>query len=130
MEKIWLQYLHENKMVDRGYKLLSVMRNGWLIFVKKSCKSRQCNEKCHQSLVPTYISQVLQMAHVEEIERSAEPNAGPTYYTKDKLISMINHPLNLEQFEAEWVPMCDEFSLHDRVTMQALYNERSFFGTI
>jgi hypothetical protein len=95
-----------------------------VIFAKNSCKSRQCNEKCHQSLVPMYISQVLQMAHVEEIERSAEPNARPTYYTKDKLISVINHPLNPEQFETEWVAMCDEFGLHNRVTMQALYNER------
>jgi uncharacterized protein (DUF2236 family) len=43
---------------------------------------------------------------------------------KDKLISMINHPLNPEQFEAEWAAMCDEFSLHDRVTMKALHNDR------
>jgi hypothetical protein len=43
---------------------------------------------------------------------------------KDKLISVINHPLNPEQFEAEWAAMCDEFCLHDRVTMQTLYNDR------
>jgi hypothetical protein len=43
---------------------------------------------------------------------------------KDKLIYVINHPLNLEQFEVAWAVMCDEFSLHDRVTMQALYNDR------
>jgi hypothetical protein len=43
---------------------------------------------------------------------------------KDKLISVINHPLNPEQFEAEWASMCDEFGLHDRMTMQALYDER------
>jgi hypothetical protein len=43
---------------------------------------------------------------------------------KDKLISVINHPLSPEQFEVEWVAMCDEFGLHDRVTMQALYNDR------
>jgi hypothetical protein len=43
---------------------------------------------------------------------------------KDKLIYVINHPLNPEQFEAEWATMCDEFDLHDRVTMQTLYNER------
>jgi hypothetical protein len=43
---------------------------------------------------------------------------------KDKLISVINHPLNLEQFETEWATMCDEFGLHDRVTMQTLYNDR------
>jgi hypothetical protein len=42
---------------------------------------------------------------------------------KDKLISVINHPLNLEQFEAEWASMCDKFGFHDRVTMQTLYNE-------
>jgi hypothetical protein len=42
---------------------------------------------------------------------------------KDKLISVINHPLNPKQFEVEWVAMCDEFSLHDRVTMEALYND-------
>jgi hypothetical protein len=42
---------------------------------------------------------------------------------KDKLISVINHPLNLEQFEAAWEEMCDEFGLHYRVTMQALYND-------
>jgi hypothetical protein len=40
----------------------------------------------------------------------------------DKLIYVINHPLNLQQFEAEWAAICDEFSLHDRVT-QALYND-------
>jgi hypothetical protein len=43
---------------------------------------------------------------------------------KDKLISVINHLLNLEQFEAEWTTMCDEFGLHDRMTMQVWYNER------
>jgi hypothetical protein len=43
---------------------------------------------------------------------------------KDKLIYVINHLLNPEQFEAAWVEMCDEFGLHDRVTMQALYNVR------
>jgi hypothetical protein len=43
---------------------------------------------------------------------------------KDKLISMINHPLNPEQFEVEWAAMYDEFSLHDRVTIHALYNEQ------
>jgi hypothetical protein len=43
---------------------------------------------------------------------------------KDKLISVINHLLNLEQFEAAWATMCDEFGLYDRVTMQALYNDR------
>jgi hypothetical protein len=43
---------------------------------------------------------------------------------KDRLIYVINHPLNLEQFEAEWVVMCDEFGLHDRVTMHTLYNNR------
>jgi hypothetical protein len=43
---------------------------------------------------------------------------------KDKLISVINHSLNLEQFEAEWAALCDEFILHDRVTVYALYNER------
>jgi uncharacterized protein (DUF2236 family) len=36
---------------------------------------------------------------------------------KDKLKSVINHPLNSEQFEAAWAQMCDEFGLHDRVTM-------------
>jgi hypothetical protein len=59
---------------------------------------------------------------------------------KDKLIYVINHPLNPEQFETEWVAMCDEFGLHDRVTMPALYNDRRmwiaayfkevFYGTI
>jgi hypothetical protein len=43
---------------------------------------------------------------------------------EDKLIYVINHPLNPEQFEAEWAALCDEFNLHDRVTMHALYNER------
>jgi hypothetical protein len=43
---------------------------------------------------------------------------------KDKLISVFNHPLNPEQFEAAWAEMCDEFGLHDRVTMQALYNDQ------
>jgi hypothetical protein len=42
---------------------------------------------------------------------------------KDKLISVINHPLNPKQFEVEWAAMCDEFGLHDRVTMEALYND-------
>jgi hypothetical protein len=37
---------------------------------------------------------------------------------------VINHPLNPEQFEAEWTTMCDEFGLNDRVIMQALYNEK------
>jgi hypothetical protein len=31
-------------------------------------------EKCHQSLVPANISQVLQVAHAKEIQRSVEPN--------------------------------------------------------
>jgi hypothetical protein len=39
----------------------------------------------------------------------------------DKLISVINHPLIPQQFEAEWPAMCDEFNLHDRVMMRALY---------
>jgi hypothetical protein len=43
---------------------------------------------------------------------------------KDKLISVINHLLNLEQFEAEWATMCDEFVLHDRVTIHTLYNDQ------
>jgi uncharacterized protein (DUF2236 family) len=43
---------------------------------------------------------------------------------KDKLIYVVNHPLNSEQFEAEWEAMCDEFVLHDRVTMKALYKDR------
>jgi hypothetical protein len=42
---------------------------------------------------------------------------------KEKLISVMNHPLNPEQFDAAWATMCDKFGLHDRVTMQALYNE-------
>jgi hypothetical protein len=43
---------------------------------------------------------------------------------KCKLISMINHLRNPEQFKAAWAEMCDEFGLHDRVTMHALYNGR------
>jgi hypothetical protein len=43
---------------------------------------------------------------------------------KDKLIYVINPLLNLEQFEAALAAMCDEFGLHDRVTMQALYNDQ------
>jgi hypothetical protein len=43
---------------------------------------------------------------------------------KDKLIYVVNHPLNPEQFEAAWAEICDEFSLHDRMTVQALYNDR------
>jgi hypothetical protein len=43
---------------------------------------------------------------------------------KDKLIYVINHLLNPEQFKAKWASMCDEFGLHDRVTMQTLYNDR------
>jgi hypothetical protein len=43
---------------------------------------------------------------------------------KDKLISVISHLLNPEKFKAESTAMLDEFGLHDRVTMQALYNER------
>jgi hypothetical protein len=43
---------------------------------------------------------------------------------KDKLIYVVNHPLNLEQFEPAWAKICDEFILHDRVTVQALYNDR------
>jgi hypothetical protein len=46
---------------------------------------------------------------------------------KDKLIYVINHSLNPEQFEAEWAAMCDKFNLHDRVTMQALYNDRNLW---
>jgi hypothetical protein len=42
----------------------------------------------------------------------------------DKLISAINHLLNPKQFEAEWATMCDEFGLHYRVIIQALYNDR------
>jgi hypothetical protein len=30
---------------------------------------------------------------------------------KDKLIYVINHLLNPEQFKAEWAAMCDEFGL-------------------
>jgi len=43
---------------------------------------------------------------------------------KDKLTSVINHPLNPEQFEAAWAQILDEFSLHDSSTMQKLYNDR------
>jgi hypothetical protein len=43
---------------------------------------------------------------------------------KCKLISVINHLRNPEQFKAAWAEMCDEFGLHDRVTMHALYNGR------
>jgi hypothetical protein len=53
---------------------------------------------------------------------------------------VINHPLNPEKFEAEWTAMCDKFGLHNRVTMQALHNDRHmwiaeyikevFYGTI
>jgi hypothetical protein len=32
---------------------------------------------------------------------------------QDKFISVINHLINPEQFEAEWAVMCDEFGLHD-----------------
>jgi hypothetical protein len=39
---------------------------------------------------------------------------------KDKLISVINHPLNPEQFEGEWAAMLDEFGLHDRVTISVV----------
>ena len=43
---------------------------------------------------------------------------------KDRLPLVINHPLNPAQFEAAWDEMLDEFNLHERVTMQSLYNER------
>jgi hypothetical protein len=36
---------------------------------------------------------------------------------RNKLISVINHPLNPGQFEEARAAMCDEFGLHDRVTM-------------
>jgi hypothetical protein len=43
---------------------------------------------------------------------------------KCKLIYVINHLRNPEQFKAARAEMCDEFGLHDRVTMHALYNGR------
>lgn len=41
---------------------------------------------------------------------------------KDKLTSVINHPLNPAEFESAWKEMLDEFNLHERVTMQKLFH--------
>jgi uncharacterized protein (DUF2236 family) len=43
---------------------------------------------------------------------------------KDRLTSVINHPLTPAEFEGAWKAMLDEFNLHERSALQALYNDR------
>ena len=43
---------------------------------------------------------------------------------KDKLTSVINHPLGPADFERAWNEMVQEFGLQERTTMQKLYDER------
>lgn len=45
----------------------------------------------------------------------------------DKLISVINHPLNSTEFEAAWKQMMVEFNLHQRKTFDKLYDERKIW---
>ena len=46
---------------------------------------------------------------------------------KDKLTFVINHPLNPTEFEGAWADMLDEFSLHERTTMQKLFDDRKMW---
>jgi len=43
---------------------------------------------------------------------------------KDRLASVINDPITPAEFEGAWSTMLDEFNLHDRSALQALYNDR------
>ena len=43
---------------------------------------------------------------------------------KDRLTSVIDHLLTTTEFEKAWGDMVEEFELHNRITMQKLYDER------
>jgi hypothetical protein len=121
MEKIRLQYLQVNKMTDCCYKLLYVMNNGWLILLNIHVDQDNAMENAIRALFPQSIQVVWHM--LKKYKEQSNQMYDQHLKLKDKSISVINHPLNPEQFEIEWATMCDEFGMHDRVTMQALYND-------
>lgn len=43
---------------------------------------------------------------------------------KDRLTSVINHPLTSSEFESEWERMLGDYNLYEKATMKKLYGER------
>jgi hypothetical protein len=104
---------------------MSVIKNDWLIFAKKNPADQDnAMENTMRAFFPRTYHRFCKWHMLKKYKDQLNQMYDQHPKLKDKLISVINHPLNLEQFEAEWVVMCDEFGMHDRVTMQALYSGR------
>jgi hypothetical protein len=43
---------------------------------------------------------------------------------KDRLTSVINHPLTPSEFQSEWERMLGDYNLYEKVTMKKLFGER------
>jgi hypothetical protein len=63
------------------------------------------------------------VADGEEIQRSVEPNVWSTSKTEGQ-INICDQTSAESKSIWSRAEMCDEFGLYDRVTMQALYNDR------
>jgi transposase-like protein len=110
-------------MADCCYKLMSVMKNSWLILLNIPTDQDNAMENAIRALFPQIFHRFCRWHMLKKYKDQLNQMYNQHPKLKDKLISMINHSLNQEQFEAEWATMCDEFGLHDRVAMQALYND-------
>jgi hypothetical protein len=124
MEKIQLQYSQVNKMVDCCYKLLSVMKNSWLILLNISADQDNAMKNAIRALFPRSFHRFYRRHMLKKYKDQLNQMYDRHTKLKDKLIYVIKHSLNPEQFEAEWTTMCDEFGLCDRVTIEGSYNDR------
>jgi hypothetical protein len=100
-----------------------MMKNGWPILLKITTNQDNAMENTIKALFPQTFHRFCKWHMLKKYKDQLSQMYDQHPKLKDKLISMINHLLNPEQFEVEWASMCDEFDLHDRVTMQALYND-------
>ena len=46
---------------------------------------------------------------------------------KDKLHTVINHPLTPSEFEAAWIEVIDEHGIHEIVAIEGLWNQRTLW---
>jgi hypothetical protein len=90
MEKIQLQYSYVNKMADCYYKLLSVMRNDWLILLKNPTDLDNAMENAIRALFPYAFHRFCRWYMLRKYKDQLNQMYDQHPKLNDKLISVIN----------------------------------------
>jgi hypothetical protein len=67
------------------------------------------------------------VAYVKKYKNTLNQMYAQNEGLKDRLTIFINHPLTPFEFENVWQRMLEDYNLHEKMTMQKLYDERKMW---